>query len=256
MLREVSLFREIFQIFHDTAGHFPGKLGIVLPIAERMNPVIISVSGGYIFGQHGFQLGCIHFPVAIFMDNMVQGRPDRLATRFLLLGGEAEDKHAAGENVFGKMQKLPLLFVVFHDVADIAGADAQAFRGNHGVLGGNGGIGNCQQQVAYTGIPGLAAGGPKGIIPLFAVSTEYKNHFSGSNERLIVAGLYQLILDGLVGYVQNGVQLLVAGGGRLAGSLQNQRFFFRGNFPVSEDTDGFAVVQGLDDRVHKSTLLR
>lgn len=221
-----------------------------------MDPVIIGVSGGYVFGQHGFQLGCIHFPVAIFMDNMVYGSPDRLAARFLLLGGEAEDKHAAGENVFGQIQQLSLGFAVFHNIADVAGADAQAFCGNHRVLGGNGGIGNCQQKITCTGIPGLAAGGPEGIVPLFAVSTEYKNHFSGGNERLIVAGLYQLILDGLVSYIQNGVQLLVAGGGRLAGSLQNQRFFFRSNFPVSEDTDGFAVMQGLNDRVHKSTLLR
>ena len=103
MLREIFLFSKVLQIFCNASGHFPGKFGIVLPVAEGVDPVGVGIAGSHIFGQHGFKFLSVHFPVAVFMDNMVHGGTDWLGTIHLLLGGEAEDLHAAGENILGQV---------------------------------------------------------------------------------------------------------------------------------------------------------
>ena len=148
------------------------------------------------------------------------------------------------------MQQLAMSFAVFHNVANVARADPETFGGNYRILGGNGGIRDCQSQIAHTGIPGLTAGRQEGIVPLFAVGTEDQHHFCSGNKGLIVTGFYKHVLNSLIGDINDGIQLLISCSGGLGGRPQDQILFFGSDFPVCKDADGFTVEQRLNGGIH------
>ena len=143
-----------------------------------------------------------------------------------------------------------MLLTIFQNIPDIAGADAQAFRRHHGVLGGDDGIGHSQQQVPRPRGAGSAAGVLVGVVPLLAVGTEDQHQGGLGNKGLVIAGDSQGLLQRLAGDIKDGVKLLVPRGGGLAGGLQNQAFFLRGDGILPVGTDRFAPKQLLQYLVH------
>ena len=91
------------------------------------------------------------------MHDVLHGAALGLYAVFLLLGGPAEHQHHRREHIIRQVQQAALGFAVFHDIPDVARADAKAFGGDYGVLGGNGGVRDRQHQIAHTRGAGRAA---------------------------------------------------------------------------------------------------
>ena len=81
---------------------------------------------------------------------MLHGAALGLYAVLLLLGGPAEYQHHRREHIIRQVQQTALGVAVLHDIPDVARADAKTLGGDYGVLGGNGGIGDCQHQIAHT----------------------------------------------------------------------------------------------------------
>ena len=91
------------------------------------------------------------------MHDVLHGAALGLYAVFLLLGGPAEHQHYRREHIVRQVQQAALGVAVLHNVPDVARADAKAFGGNNGVLGGNGGVRDRQHQIAHTRGAGRAA---------------------------------------------------------------------------------------------------
>ena len=96
-------------------------------------------------------------------------------------------------------------FIVFHDIADIAGTDSQALGCGYGILGCYGGIFHRKEEVSGAGFSGITAGNGKGLIPLLKICTEDQDHFSFCNKRLVIAGNGKTLFQFLTGDIQNGI---------------------------------------------------
>ena len=209
----------------------------------------IKTGGAGLVAEGVAQLGTVHGAVAVFVHDMLHGAALGLRAVLLLLGGPAEHQHHRWEHIVRQVQQTALGVAVFHDIADVARADAKAFGGHHGVLGGNGGVGDSQHQIAHARRAGRAARFLVGVVPLAAVGAEHQHQRGLGNERLMVAAVGQRGLQGRVGDVQNGVQLLAARRGGLRGSFQNGL--------LHSDRDGFffkhphrlAGIQALQDGI-------
>ena len=108
-------------------------------------------------------------------------------------------------------------------------------------------------QIAHAGLAGLAARRLESLVPLAAVGAEDQHHFRLGDEGLIVAGFDQLLFDGLIGDVQNGVQLLVACGGRVDRRRQDGLSGFRRDGRILKHPHGFAGNQLTDDFIHHAS---
>ena len=139
---------------------------------------------------------------------------------------------------------------VLQDVPDVAGAQPQAPGGGDGVLGGDVGVGQGQPQIPRPRLPGRAAPGGKCVVPLLAVGAENQHHGRPGDEGLVVAGVGQGVLEGLVGDIQDGVELLVAGGGGGAGRLQHGPLHLRRHGGVGKGPDGLAGVELRENLIH------
>lgn len=118
-------------------------------------------------------------------------------------------------------------FTLLHDVSNIAGAQPQAVRCGYRVLSGNRAVGHRQHQIPRPGETGLTASGGKGVIPLLTVRAENQHDLRLCDKGLVIAGDGQLVLEALICNIQNGVELLVARGGRRAGGPQNLLLLLR-----------------------------
>ena len=132
---------------------------------------------------------------------MLHGAALGLYAVLLLLGGPAEHQHHRREHIVRQVQQTALGVAVLHDIPNVARADAKAFGGDYGVLGGNGGIGDCQHQIAHTRSAGRAAGFQVGVVPLFAVGAEHQHQRCFGNKGLVVAAFGQRFLQRRVGDV-------------------------------------------------------
>lgn len=135
------------------------------------------------------------------MDDVLQGAAAGLFPLLLLLCGVAKHQQGGGHHVLRQAEQGPVGLHLLQNVADVAGADAQAPCGGDGVLGGDIGVGQGQPQVARPGAAGGTAPGGKGVVPLLAVGAEKEHQRGLGDEGLVVAGVGQRVLDGLVGNV-------------------------------------------------------
>ena len=181
----------------------------------------IKTGGAGLVAEGVAQLGTVHGAVAVFVHDMLHGAALGLRAVLLLLGGPAEHQHHRWEHIVRQMEQGTLGVAVLHDIADVARADAKALGGHNGILGGDGGIGDGQHQITHARRAGRAACLFVGIVPLAAVGAEHQHQRGLGNEGLMVAAVGQRGLQGRVGDVQNGVQLLAARRGGLRGSFQN-----------------------------------
>ena len=100
-----------------------------------------------------------------------------------------------------------------------------------------------------------AAGLPVGVVPLFAVGTEHQHQGCLGNKGLVVAAVGQGVFQGLVGDIQNGVQLLAARRGGLRGSFQNGLLHLGRDGFFFKHPHGLAGIEALQDLVHWKFLL-
>jgi len=168
--------------------------------------------------------------------------------------GIPHHQHGGGEDVLGQVEQGLVGFPLFHDVADVAGGQAQAVGGGDGVLGGDVGVAHRQEEVPHAGLAGGAVGLQKAVVPLFAVGAENQYQRGGGDEGLVVAGVGQLGLESRVGDVQDGVELLAAGGGGGAGGGEDGGLMGGGDGLVQEGADGFPGVELLKGLVHRGHL--
>ena len=77
----------------------------------------------------------------------------RLFPLLLLAGGIAETQQADGEDVFRQVEQIAVDLVVFHDVADVTGAQPQQLGREHRRLRGDQGVAAGQEQVAFLRFP-------------------------------------------------------------------------------------------------------
>lgn len=157
--------------------------------------------GSGVVGQHSLQLGRLHAAVGVLVDDVLQGAAAGLFPLLLLLRGVAKHQQGGGHHVLRQAEQGPVGLHLLQNVADVAGADAQAPCGGDGVLGGDIGVGQGQPQVARPGAAGGTAPGGKGVVPLLAVGAEKEHQRGLGDEGLVVAGVGQRVLDGLVGNV-------------------------------------------------------
>ena len=178
-------------------------------------------------GEHLIQSVTVHFTVGILHHDGVQ-RTARRFCSFTLPGSRiAEYQHDGREDVRGKLKQLPVEFTVFHDISDIAGTDAEAPGGSDGVLGGKGTVLDSKHQIACGGMSGGAAGITVSVIPFLAVGAEQKHQRRIGYEGLIITGNGQPLFQGRLCNLKDCLELLVTGGGSLAGSLKNCEAVFR-----------------------------
>ena len=142
-----------------------------------------------------------------------------------------------------------MLLALFHDIPDVAGTDAQAPGGGDRVLGGDDGIINRQQEITTARQARLATALDEGIQPLLDVSAEDQDHGRFGDEGLVVAGDGQSVLDVLVGDVQDGIELLIAGSRSRHGCQQDLLFDLRGDGLVLVRAHGFTTMQILNDGI-------
>lgn len=90
--------------------------------------------------EHLLPLLFCHRAIAVFMHDVAKRRALRLFALFLLLCRVAEDEHRRREHIRRQAQQRAVLLAVFHDITDIARADAKALRCDDGVLRGDYGI--------------------------------------------------------------------------------------------------------------------
>ena len=81
------------------------------------------------------------------------------------------------------------------------------------------------------------------IIPFDKICTEYKDHLCSGNKRLMITKLRQLILDGMIRNIQNGIWLLVFTSQSCTSSKQNLLFDCRTDFLFRIFSDGSAFCQ-------------
>ena len=101
-----------------------------------------------------------------------------------------------------------------------------------------------------SGFRGAQPPGGEGVVPLLAVGAENQHHGCPGDEGLVVAGVGQGVLEGLVGDVQDGVELLVAGGGGGTGRLQYGPLHLRRHGGVGKGPDGLAGVELRENLIH------
>ncbi len=134
-------------------------------------------------------------------------------------------------------------FAIFHNIADVARAYAQALRGDHGVLRGDQRVVHSEQQIARARLARRAVRVGKRVVPFLAIGAENERHLRAGDKGLVVASFGQARAQGGIRDVQNRIQLLIARRGRHGGGAQNRRFVLRGNLPFLKGAHGFARVQ-------------
>ena len=153
------------------------------------------------------------------------------------------------------MQHLLMNFAVFHDIADVAGADPKALRSYNSILCGDRRIGYGQQQVANTGLARLAPGSDTGVVPLLAVGTEDQHKLAFGDKGLMITGINQMCFQGWIGYIDDGIELLIASGRRVDGGEQNGFLLLCRNITIFKCAYGFALDQFANGLIHNGTSL-
>ena len=173
--------------------------------------VVLLAAGGSAGGEVGAQFVGGAVAVGVLTNDGVLCKPGRFGAGLLLVRRAAKYQHAGRDHVLWQVQGFPHLLGVLDDIADVAAADAQAFRRHHGILRRDAGIGHGQQQVSCTGDSYiLDARCLIGLQPTAAIGQKHQHQRCLGNERLVVAQIGQAGFQRRVGDVQNRVQLLVA----------------------------------------------
>ena len=140
---------------------------------------------------------------------------------------------------------------VLNNIADIAGTDAEAFRGDAGCVCGDDGIFRCKHHVAELRRGNVFAARHFELsVPTVVICTENEHHFRLCNERLMITGFGKLILKGLIRPVNDGVRHAVAAGRCAHGSSEDNIFGFGCDLLLLKNTDGLAVHQNLNRFIH------
>ena len=134
-------------------------------------------------------------------------------------------------------------FIVFHDIADIAGADPKALGSGYGVLGSDGSVFYRKKKISGTGFSGIAAGNLKGLIPFLKICAEDKDHLSLCDKGLIVAGNGKPFFQILAGNIQNSIHLLIPGSRSFHCGTENLLFALGRDFLICVGTYGFSFKQ-------------
>ncbi len=141
----------------------------------------------------------------------------------------AEAQHGDGEGVPRQAEQLGVGLGLLHDVADVARADAERLGRDDGVLRGDEGVAAGEQQVADArGDPVRHAvhlvdpGDREQVHPLLVVGDEEEDPGRAGDERLVVAGDGEPVLEHLVVDLDDGVQHHVAGRGRAHGGMEDR----------------------------------
>ena len=69
---------------------------------------------------------------------------------YLLFSRPAKYQHDCRKYIFGKLQKSPLFFVIFHNITDITRTNPKTFCRHHSILCCNGSIRHCKHQITHT----------------------------------------------------------------------------------------------------------
>ena len=167
---------------------------MILPIAICLYPSIIILLPG-VEGEHIRELLVRHRMVGIFMDEICFVDSLRFFPGLLLFGGIAEDQKGSREYIPGKLQQVAHLFAVFHNIADVAGADPKAFGRGDRILRGDQRVIDCQQKIPGTRPAGAASGSSEGVVPFFTVRAEGQHQVGFRYKGLVVAEVGQTVLN-------------------------------------------------------------
>lgn len=246
--------QKLFPVNLSASRHLPGKVARVLALAKCLHGFVkvvveLAVGGGF-RRKVGAQLVGGAVRVHILADDGLLGKAGGLGAALLLLRGAAKHQHTGGHNVLRQVQGVAHGLSILEDIAYVAAADAQRLGGDHGVLGGNAGVGHGQHQVPCPGLAGVRdARGVVGVEPAAAVGQEHQHQRCPGNERLVVAQVGQRGLQRRVGDVQDRVQLLVARRRCLERRVQDGRPLVRRDGVSGEYPHAFAGGEGGEDSV-------
>ena len=115
--------------------------------------------------------------VGVLADDGLLGKAGGLGAALLLPAVGRQTQHEQqGTSVLRQVQGIAHGLSILEDVAYVAAADAQRLGGDHGVLGGNAGVGHGQHQVPCPGLAGVRdARGVVGVEPAAAVGQEHQH---------------------------------------------------------------------------------
>ena len=103
------------------------------------------------FGEHFSELVLVELPILILEHDELLIEARSVALLQLLLGGITEDQHADRKNVLRQVEHFLMSLVLFHDVADVTGTDAERLRRNDCILRRDQRVTTGQEQVASSG---------------------------------------------------------------------------------------------------------
>lgn len=123
----------------------------------------------FLFSKRAAQFFFVQTVIGIFVDNIAEICAFRFCLLFLLFCRIAEYNQGGRNDIFRKSQDPSLYFVVFHNIADIAGSDSKGLCSGNRVLCGNQGIIRRNQKIARTRGPRTASGIAVGVKPFQTV---------------------------------------------------------------------------------------
>ena len=252
MQHSLILSVPVFENFLCGADHFLCECGNVFPVVERFRAVV---------RHHAEQLLLGQLAVSVFENDAALREARGLRPFALLCGRIAEHKHADRRGLRRQAEQRPVRLEVFDDVADVARADAEALRGRTGGVRGDHRVVCREDQVAQLRgrhVARFAAGELEFPVPAVVIRAENQHHFGRGDERLVVAGDGQLVLDRLVGDVEYRIQHHVARGRRAHRGVEDGFPDFGRDLPVLKNAHGFARVEQADGFIHgrRSPLLQ
>jgi len=229
-------FNRAVHLHREAGGEFPA----VNQLPHVYGPIQFFAgfeSGRLLLLEHSPEFTFSEPPVDVFEDDKLPVEAAGRPAGFLRLRRVAQAQQADRERVSGQFEKVPVCFVVLHDIADIAGAEFAGLRRDDRRLGGYQGVAAGQHEVALGGIAhgqSGTAGEISGtanlevVEPSLVIGQEKQYPRGTGYERLVVAGYSQSVLRGLVIYFDDGIEHQVAGCRRPQGCGNDIRFcFFR-----------------------------
>jgi hypothetical protein len=239
--RNASVIFPLLQDGFNRAVHLRREVSAEFPAVNQLPHVYgpiqffaVFESARLLLLKHFLELTFSQPPVGVLKDDKFPVEAGGGSAGFLRLGRVAQAQQADGERVSRQFEKVPVRFVVLHDIADIAGAEAAGLRRDYRGLGGYQGVTAGQHEVALGGTAhgqsdtaGEVFGTTKleVVQPSLVIGQEEQYPGGAGYERLAVAAYSQSVLGGLFIYFDDGIQHQVAGCRRPQGCANDIRFY-------------------------------
>ena len=227
----------------DRARHLDGEAGREFPGVNLLADVgCIPDEALRLPGlEHSIQRRPVESLVCVSEENRLLREPGRAPLRRRRCLGIAKAEKSNGESVLGEIQQFPVVFILLHDVSDVARSNPQRFRGDHGGLSGDQGIATGQKQISFSRQAKLFSlrltirphtRCDEDVEPALIICEKEQNQWRFGDERLIVAGYRELVLDRLILNLDDGIEHHVPGGGGTHSGVNNQIYSISINWPI------------------------